>query len=83
MNNATCIDLIENYKCICAVGFTGHYCESEISLCANEDGPCRSKGNCNDPDVKSMCNCSDTSSDPQCLAETDNCKKNLCQVCTE
>ena len=49
-NGATCSDKVNDYTCVCAVGFTGHTCETGEHICyyitANRSLPCclRPKG---------------------------------------
>lgn len=50
-NGATCQDLLDGYKCLCAAGFTGQFCEraplyvdSSIDACSYHD--CRNGGVC-------------------------------------
>lgn len=46
-NNATCIDLIADYKCDCSgTGFTGNNCENDIDECLTENISCGGLGTC-------------------------------------
>ena len=45
MNNATCIDRLNNFSCSCSPLYTGNFCEMEIDVCASEM-PCENNGVC-------------------------------------
>lgn len=46
---------IDQYRCICPVGFTGINCETEIDHCAN--GPCKHDGWCTNNPIGYTCTC--------------------------
>ena len=58
MNNATCVDGINEYTCNCVAGFTGHDCEVNIDECEPE--PCLNGGRCDDGINEYACDCVDT-----------------------
>ena len=33
-NNATCVDLVASYDCVCPHGFAGPYCEKSVTSCS-------------------------------------------------
>lgn len=43
----TCIDLINDFQCVCAEGFIGKTCQAVIRLCPTEK-PCGDRGVCVD-----------------------------------
>lgn len=45
-NNATCEDLLNDYRCTCRPGFTGKDCEINVNEC--ESDPCLNGASCND-----------------------------------
>ncbi|XP_038052394.1 fibropellin-1-like [Patiria miniata] len=45
LNGATCIDLQNAYQCVCAAGYEGTGCETDINECASS--PCRFGAACN------------------------------------
>lgn len=46
LNNATCNDEVNGYKCGCLPGFVGVHCEVDINECASD--PCRGNHACLD-----------------------------------
>lgn len=55
MNNGICADLINTFKCHCALGFTGSRCQINIDDC--ESNPCRNGGRCVDSIAGYTCIC--------------------------
>ena len=45
-HNGTCLDLFNNYTCICAPGYAGYNCEIDIDECEQE--PCQNGATCVD-----------------------------------
>jgi len=68
MNGGTCEDAISNYICLCAVGFTGRNCETNIDDC--QPNPC-GLGTCLDGINMFSCNCTGTG------FTGDNCNDNI------
>lgn len=54
-NGATCLDLVNGYKCICAAGFTSKDCSVNINEC--ESSPCQNGGHCVDKINEFECVC--------------------------
>jgi len=48
-NGGRCMDLVEDYTCLCVPGFTGKNCSINIDDCSPD--PCQNGGNCMDLDV--------------------------------
>lgn len=46
LNGATCSNVGDDYRCICAVGFTGAECEWEITPCLLAGHRCLNHGEC-------------------------------------
>lgn len=55
MNGGTCTDMINGFKCSCAVGFTGSRCQINIDDCMSQ--PCRNNGICHDSIAGYTCEC--------------------------
>ncbi|KAL4237627.1 hypothetical protein ACF0H5_002341 [Mactra antiquata] len=55
MNGATCFDLINEYFCGCADGYTGTNCETDVNKCDFQD--CLNGGTCIDTVAMAVCNC--------------------------
>ncbi|CAF4043699.1 unnamed protein product [Rotaria magnacalcarata] len=55
-NNATCYLNVGREICICAPGFTGQYCETDINECLSS--PCLHGGDCTNSINNYTCNCS-------------------------
>ena len=45
-HNATCVDGIASYTCVCAEGFAGEECEIEVDECRST--PCHNNATCQD-----------------------------------
>ncbi|XP_062981542.1 protein eyes shut homolog [Elgaria multicarinata webbii] len=43
-NNATCVDLFNDFRCVCAEGWTGQHCSEDINECDSE--PCLNGASC-------------------------------------
>ncbi len=55
LNNATCINQLNQYTCSCLAGYTGVRCETLVDFCATQ--PC-TRGNCtNLPGGNFKCTC--------------------------
>lgn len=55
MNNGTCTDYINDYRCDCLAGFTGEHCEINVDDC--QDDPCLNGGTCVDQVNSFRCQC--------------------------
>lgn len=60
LNNGTCQDEINYYRCLCPFGYTGVICETrgycmEIDEC--ESNPCLNEGTCRDAVNSFSCSC--------------------------
>lgn len=55
LNGGTCHDLINSFKCTCAIGFTGSRCQINIDDCISS--PCRNGGICHDSIAGYTCEC--------------------------
>lgn len=55
LNGGTCIDMINGFKCVCAIGFTGSRCQINIDDCMSQ--PCRNNGICHDSIAGYTCEC--------------------------
>ena len=77
MNNATCVDGINEYTCVCIAGFTGQDCEVNIDECEPE--PCLNGGRCDDGINEYACDCDDTGFEGQhCEVNIDECAWGKC-----
>lgn len=55
-NGGTCQDLINNFTCLCASGYRGSRCETEINECL-EYRPCQNGATCKDLIADYTCQC--------------------------
>lgn len=54
-NNAHCQSLANTFKCICTIGFTGEFCETEKTQC--DTIKCQNEGNCEIMNNEPICEC--------------------------
>ena len=55
--HGSCIPSGDSFSCICNIGFTGTFCESEINECLSN--PCQNGGTCIDQQNGFLCTCTD------------------------
>ena len=83
-NNGTCFHGECKNTCICAAGFAGDDCESNINECAS--APCQNQGNCTDLINSFTCTCPPGFTGPLCEINIDECASQPCQfngTCTD
>uniref|UniRef100_A0A8R1HK39 Sushi, von Willebrand factor type A, EGF and pentraxin domain-containing protein 1 n=1 Tax=Caenorhabditis japonica TaxID=281687 RepID=A0A8R1HK39_CAEJA len=73
--NATCVDLINDYKCECPTGFSGKRCHIKDNLCS--DSPCV-HGLCIDKLFSRECLCEPGWSGSNCNQNIDECAASPC-----
>nr|XP_022331733.1 integrin beta-like protein D [Crassostrea virginica] len=78
-NNGTCIrqGMTQNYTCICALGYTGDKCQSEIDECLSL--PCQNHGTCVDNLAMFTCLCHPGYTGVTCETEINECASMPCQ----
>jgi hypothetical protein len=54
-NGGRCVDLVNNFKCVCAPGFAGPYCLQDVNEC--EPNPCANGARCVDKVNEFECVC--------------------------
>lgn len=54
-NNATCVDSVSDYSCVCGRGFIGDHCEINVDDCINVT--CTNGGVCEDLIDGYSCDC--------------------------
>ncbi len=68
-NGATCYSNVGDDVCVCAPGYTGELCDTEIDECLSS--PCLHDGNCIDAINNYTCDCSTTFYEgPNCETRT-------------
>jgi len=75
-NGATCVDLINDYQCVCSAGYTGHDCEINIDECANN--PCQNGGECMDAINSFYCICPENFTGTLCETMINDCPSYTC-----
>ncbi|XP_064617081.1 protein crumbs-like isoform X2 [Liolophura sinensis] len=83
-NNATCKAGSRNYTCICAPGFEGQRCKTNIDECQlvrdrENKEPCANNGTCFDGINKYTCECIPGITGHNCTVNIDDCSPDPCQ----
>ncbi len=65
-NGATCVDLVDSYRCDCVPGYTGQHCETNIDECVSD--PCVN-GTCVDGVNRYTCVCDEGWAGATCAHE--------------
>eukprot|EP00117_Sycon_ciliatum_P021146 scpid22649/ scgid18623/ Cadherin-related tumor suppressor; Protein fat len=83
-NNATCMDLTNDYVCSCTPGFTGQNCEIRFDRCTLQPGLCQHNGTCVDssPNTGLSCVCPIGYNGSHCDVNPDDCPGAVCGVGT-
>ncbi|KAB7506967.1 Protein jagged-2, partial [Armadillidium nasatum] len=76
-NDGECVDLIDGFRCICAVGYSGVQCETDIDLC--NPNPCFNGAVCINTQSDYFCHCSDRWSGKNCSDSRPKCVNPPCQ----
>uniref|UniRef100_A0A8C7VA42 Notch receptor 2 n=1 Tax=Oncorhynchus mykiss TaxID=8022 RepID=A0A8C7VA42_ONCMY len=71
-----CQDGINEYKCVCAPGYTGAKCDVDIHEC--NSSPCMSGGTCVDKVNGFICQCPPGTHGPLCHSGTNHCAPQPC-----
>lgn len=74
-NNATCIDQLKSYKCVCLPGFSDERCMTNIDDCAAK--PCQ-HGSCFDLVNSYRCECDEGYEGRNCDKNIDECARKEC-----
>ena len=77
-NGATCVDLVNDYRCNCPYGFKGAMCEIDQDLCADLK-PCKNGARCDKLKQDYQCNCPIGFTNKNCSTNIDDCTDNICQ----
>ena len=79
LNNATCINGINTFTCVCPFGYTGTFCETEIDLCTGLSSPhCLNGGTCYSMLATRRCTCPTGFSGEICEQNVNDCSPNPC-----
>ncbi|XP_068719980.1 uncharacterized protein [Montipora capricornis] len=73
-NGGSCVDGVNNYSCICPVGYTGDLCETDIDECV--PNPCANGGSCVDGVYNYSCICQVGYTGDLCETDIDECSTN-------
>lgn len=75
-HGATCVDLVNDYQCNCAPGYSGSNCEIDIDECANS--PCQNGGECIDKINEFYCKCEAGYNGTLCEIDINECRSKNC-----
>uniref|UniRef100_A0A915KA31 EGF-like domain-containing protein n=1 Tax=Romanomermis culicivorax TaxID=13658 RepID=A0A915KA31_ROMCU len=78
-NGATCLDLVENYKCLCPANFSGWDCGQKVDFCSPNLNFCRNGATCQISGDFYKCSCAPGFQGPNCTENVDDCRQHLCQ----
>ncbi|KAJ8406864.1 hypothetical protein AAFF_G00291400 [Aldrovandia affinis] len=82
LNEASCIDLINKYACICPDGFVGKHCEVDVDMCLKASqnlSLCFNGGICQDgPGANFTCSCPTGYFGEYCELEVNECCSDPC-----
>ena len=73
-----CTDLINDYRCICPVGFAGQNCEIKKDDCG-KDNPCLNGGSCRNSFGSYVCDCPLGFNGRHCENNINDCDNNSCK----
>uniref|UniRef100_A0A0L8GNU4 EGF-like domain-containing protein n=1 Tax=Octopus bimaculoides TaxID=37653 RepID=A0A0L8GNU4_OCTBM len=76
-NGATCVNLVNDYRCQCRPGFTGRHCDAAINGCHSL--PCLNGGVCYDLNDGFRCECPSGYVGLQCQIAINSCQQNPCR----
>ncbi|KAF4523890.1 hypothetical protein B566_EDAN016082 [Ephemera danica] len=77
MNGGLCNDLINSFRCVCPIGYTGPRCETNIDDCLSS--PCRNGGVCRDSVAGYTCECPPGFTGISCETNINDCQSSPCQ----
>lgn len=77
LNNGTCIDGINEFRCECMPGYRGDYCQETIDMC--EQSPCQNGARCVNHRVNYTCECELGWDGKHCERNIDECLRGPCQ----
>ena len=76
-NGGTCLEGDASYTCLCASGYTGEHCETDIDECSSI--PCQNNGQCLDDVNGYICSCNPGFTGLYCQTDIDECISSPCQ----
>lgn len=83
-SNGHCLDLINDFKCICKQGYTGQTCDQNLNEC--DENPCHNGAKCTDLDIIKqsnqygyMCDCSTVKSNYSYIGQNCSIRLDLCE----
>ncbi|KAI8512860.1 hypothetical protein Bbelb_094990 [Branchiostoma belcheri] len=75
-NGSTCLDLAYGHTCLCAPGFGGNFCETDLDECSS--APCHNGATCQDGVNSFTCQCAAGYTGPSCEIDIDECASTPC-----
>ena len=84
LNDGTCTDLVDDYSCECAPGFSGATCDVNVDDCS--PNPCLNGGTCEDGVNTFTCDCPPGFPGTHCEPEIIHCSSSPCMnggTCTD
>jgi len=76
-NGASCVEGFASHSCVCAAGFKGVSCETDVNECSSQ--PCVNGGSCTDSVNGFVCTCPAGYSGATCATDIDECSSQPCQ----
>ncbi|CAB0002147.1 unnamed protein product, partial [Nesidiocoris tenuis] len=77
-NNATCLDDVNRYRCVCPPTYTGEFCEQDLDECSLRPSVCHNGATCTNTIGGYSCICVNGWTGKDCSENIDDCQGAAC-----